>query len=89
MLNSLELLVRYSDVSASGLDLTLQTTGHRIIGHLLPMLNGLRRAVVDTAFPWKLVDPSPAGISPTAADLEHITSAATYDWDISSEEGRI
>lgn len=53
------------------------------------MLNGLRRAVVDTAFPWKLVDPSPAGISPTAADLEHITSAATYDWDISSEEGRI
>lgn len=63
-------------------------TGHRIIGHLLPCLNGIRRAITEAKFDWKLSDSLPE-INISTPLLGRVTAAVESDWDAGSEEGRL
>lgn len=62
--------------------------GHRIIGHLLPTLNGLRRALSQTPFNWLITDISPIPISSAQESFHSVTTAISYEWDSSTLEGR-
>jgi phosphatidylinositol 4-kinase len=71
------------------LRLNLVRTGHRIIGHLLPALNGARRAIVDSTFSWNVSDPSPAAATLSTTLVATITEALSQDWDVGTEGGRL
>lgn len=63
--------------------------GHRIIGHLLPILNGLRRAISQSNF-----HSLPTDLNSTSSTIvenkkfSNVTQAINYDWDSSTLEGR-
>ncbi|KAM0792098.1 hypothetical protein ACM66B_004802 [Microbotryomycetes sp. NB124-2] len=63
--------------------------GHRIIGNLLPALNGVRRAVGTSSFVWNKNDPSPAPPRPSGEALGNAGTASADDWDMTTEAGRI
>ncbi|KAM0756315.1 hypothetical protein T439DRAFT_296348 [Meredithblackwellia eburnea MCA 4105] len=64
------------------------SAGYRIISHLLPVLNGLRRALSTTPFQWKSDDPAPFKCAFDRAGLDKISTAASHEWTVSTEEGR-
>ncbi|KDE03986.1 hypothetical protein MVLG_05555 [Microbotryum lychnidis-dioicae p1A1 Lamole] len=63
--------------------------GHRIIGYLLPALNGARRAVGNSPFPWTVHDELPLTPEPSRDLVESVVAAIAYEWDPSTEGGRV
>ncbi|KAK4048808.1 phosphatidylinositol-4- kinase [Microbotryomycetes sp. JL201] len=63
--------------------------GHRIIGNLLPALNGVRRAIAAAPFVWTKDDPSPAPPRPSGEALGNAGTATADEWDTTTESGRI
>lgn len=63
-------------------------TGHRIISHLLPALNGCRRASRITPFKWSFSDPQPSKTSLSDSGFARVDTAVSHEWDVTTEEGR-
>ncbi|KAL8284182.1 hypothetical protein RQP46_004931 [Phenoliferia psychrophenolica] len=62
--------------------------GHRIIAHLLPVLNGCRRAIRSTPFQWTFSDAPPSKTLLSESGASKVGSAVASEWDAQSEEGR-
>lgn len=63
--------------------------GHRIISYLLPSLNGARRAIKSSPLVYQHTDIPPSATTvPTQPTLDSITSALTFEWDLTTEGGR-
>ncbi|KAK4703422.1 phosphatidylinositol 4-kinase A, partial [Phenoliferia sp. Uapishka_3] len=61
---------------------------HRIISHILPSLNGFRRASGSTLFKWSFSDPVPVYEKLAESSAAKISTATSQEWDVSSDEGR-
>lgn len=61
---------------------------YRIISHLLPALNGTRRALSDPQFTWTLQDPAPTTSDSSIDLLSRLHSVINADWDINTSDGR-
>ncbi|ORY78396.1 hypothetical protein BCR35DRAFT_304996 [Leucosporidium creatinivorum] len=66
-----------------------RSEGHRIIGYLLPALNGARRAINESSFTWNVSDATLSGATPAEAQLTAVAEAISRDWDLSTEGGRL
>lgn len=62
--------------------------GHRIIGYLLPALNGARRAINESPFTWNSLDATLSSATPTPTQLITVSEAISQEWDTSTEGGR-
>lgn len=64
-------------------------SGHRIIGFLLPALNGARRALNESSFAWSASDAPLVTSSPSPDHLRTVNGAVEQPWDVSTEGGRL
>ena len=63
--------------------------GHRIIGYLLPALNGARRALNESLFTWTVSDTPPVTASSSSDHLRTVQGALEQSWDLNTEGGRL
>lgn len=63
--------------------------GYRIIGHLLPALNGCRRAIASSAFRFDFADPAPPRVALDHPAIPVVAGAIAEGWEPTTPDGRL